>query len=191
MPHEETEKHDGVSGTAWAIDNDHMITAGHVCESATEAHILKKAAEELRLQQHGSDGLLLDEEIFARIIAFDPVKDICLLESVGHPFVPLVLAPSLDDVEVEDPVYTLGAPKSTFPVRTEGHVIQLNAEDWPGKFKEMLFLKLDIDHGSSGGPVMWAGQVIGMTVILLRYPHESCFAVPVHHLHEFIEEHLH
>lgn len=190
MKNEETEKHTHWIATAWAIDNDHLITAGHYCKHTQELYENKEASDIVKLMQYGSDGHLLNDEIYASIVAIDTDRDMCLLESKSHPFLPLELAESLEHVNAEDPVFTVGAPRGVFPVKTDGYVIQRKAARWSGSFGEMLFLGLNIEPGSSGSPVMLGDKVIGMIVIFVSKPHETCLAVPVHHLHEFIQKHL-
>lgn len=179
--------HEGSQGTAWAIDNDYLVTAGHICDNHEEQFELGLVGPELTLIQAGSDGLEWDQ-VTARILGKDSERDVCILESVGHPFVPVILAENLDYVESGDPVSVTGAPRHAFPVRSDGFIISTEAPRFAGAWGDMLYLKIDIDHGSSGSPVFWAGKVIGMTVVLPRFPPHTSLAVPVEHIHDLIDD---
>lgn len=200
MPNKESKKVEGFRqhiATAWALNNRYLLTAGHFCSGVEKRSELGEDSEQVRLYRHGSDGLLKDDEIFATITKIDEEKDLCLLESPEHPFLPLELATSLNNVYTGDRVSIIGAPYGIFPVRTDGYIIQRHAESWPHKLSSwlgdpnrLLFISANVGPGNSGGPVMFNDKVIGIIVLLIYKPHESCMAVPIYDIHEFIVDYV-
>lgn len=177
-------------GTAFAIDNNYLLTAGHVCESIQKSQEKGTAGLTVILIEAKADGSPGDK-VEGTIAAVDEDRDICLILSLDHPFFLLTLSQNYDIVEAEDPIVVVGAPYAKFPVRSEGHVIQTKAAAWLPVYPEMepMLIKIDIEGGSSGSPVLWGGEVIGMAVMIPRRPHNCALAVPVTHLIDFVEEH--
>lgn len=178
----------GKQATAWAIDGDHLLTAGHFCESVQDGVMSKKASPIIHLMQSGLDGVPIDV-IDAIILAKSDEHDICILISPDHPFLPIVISDNYNLVETEDPIIVVGAPKGIFPVRREGTVAEKKAYQYKA-FKDMMLLAILIEGGSSGSPVIWGGEVIGMVVMRPYRLHESALAVPAPQLIEFIDEHI-
>jgi len=181
------------AGTAFAIDDDYLLTAGHRCSRHAKELAKGQADVELKLVMADREGMEINSDFRATVVAYDSPKDICILFSPNHPFIPLELSENYDAVETEDPVIIVGAPRWLFPVRVDGRVVQkepvLIYRD--GKpHSKWLFLKADITKGNSGSPVVWNGQVIGMIVEMNENPKRTCLAVPVTHLLDFIRDHI-
>lgn len=179
----------GRLATAWAIDKDHLMTAGHFCDSHEDGVLMKKASPILHLTQVGPDGTPIDI-VEAFVWKRHKEKDMCILLSPDHPFVPLVVSSNFGMVTTEDPITVVGAPKGFFPVRREGTIAQKYAHQFKGH-EDMMLLAVDIQPGNSGCPVIWAGEVIGMAVMKPYRLHASALAVPAPQIQKFIEDALH
>ncbi len=97
---------------------------------------------------------------------------------------------NFDVVEAEDPIVVVGAPAGKFPFRSDGYMAQKRAESWMSVYPKMepMLIRIDIEGGSSGSPVLWGGEVIGMAVMIPKRPHNAALAVPVTKLLDFVEE---
>ena len=122
----------------------------------------------------------------AKIKSIAEDHDICILEFPHHGLTPLILAANTDYVETEDRITVIGAPGTFFPVRREGHIIAVKAGSDLGSMKDLIFMSIDIQPGSSGSPVIWNGKVIGVLVILVGRISNAALAENVSNLHELL-----
>jgi V8-like Glu-specific endopeptidase len=169
--------------TAWAIDKDHLMTAGHFCSNAADMQTLGKAKKELRLDQVDSQGAPYNS-FGAKIVAWvnKGMDDMCILKSPNHGLPVLEIEPDLDLVQTEDPIIVVGSPRGFFPLRRDGYVGSV-AEDG-------VVLSVEIQPGNSGGPVVWQGKVIGMIILSMGDLHEAGVAVRSDKLLPFIHKHI-
>lgn len=190
LPGKASEEGDGrIIATGFAIDSDHLVTAGHFCKDVRKLEIAKKASDQIALVSSSHDGsLYLSGQ--ATILAISDTYDLCLLFSEGHGIVPLPLADDMSMVETENKVTVIGAPANFFPVRREGHVIARRAGNLFRSGPHMLLLAIDIQGGSSGSPVLMGGEVIGVVVILPYKIHNAGLAEGVDVLHEFLDKNI-
>lgn len=160
---------EGAQATGFAIDPDHLITAGHFCTVLQRKMRLGLASKEIQLLRSDKHGNTLEAGM-AVIIANaeknkDPVEDICLLRSKDHQFLPLTFVNDMNLIETEDPIVVVGSPSGFFPIRREGHVSSLSMlSKSKDNINNLLLLSVNIQPGSSGSPVIWNGQVIGMII---------------------------
>jgi len=119
--------------------------------------------------------------------------DMCLIKSEDHGLPPLELHGDMSVVEVEDPIVVIGAPSGYFPVRRDGFIISMTSQDPPHLTpRELMFLAVNIEPGSSGCPVIWNGKVIGIVVRYL-YDHnlkDGALATRGDHVVEFVDRHI-
>lgn len=149
--------------TGWAIDADHLITAGHFCEGIMDNIKLDRVHPGVLIT--GSDSFGGDIDMGkAVIIAYknDKMDDICILFKKDHGLIPLPVLGDLSLVETEDQVTISGAPRGMFPIRIDGRIWVVNPD--------LLLLALQIAPGNSGSPVIWNGKVIGMVIAVLPVP---------------------
>lgn len=151
-----------MSGTAWAIDEDHLLTAAHVCVTYVE------------LKEAGPVGDYMDLEYFygdkinTRKIAWDIMfsdvsSDLCLLRAEDHGFIPLNIAEDLN-ISIGDTVYVVGAPLGFIGFITEGRLVNKSVDLSPSMLNRMI-VSAAATGGNSGGPVLNEyGQVIGVLV---------------------------
>lgn len=169
--------------TAWAIDKDHLMTAGHFCESAHELKTLGYADDILWLtgvDVQGKPTINFPGKVKAWVNK--DMNDMCIIESFGHPLLPLELETDLSLVQAEDPIITLGAPRGYFMIRRDGYV-------W-AVVEDGIMLAIEVQSGNSGGPIIWQGKVIGMIVLSIPGLNETGIAVRSDNLKRFLDEHL-
>jgi S1-C subfamily serine protease len=142
----------GAQGTAFAVDENYLLTAGHFCKVTEKENI--EFVELTKISKTG--GFLLESEVKAIVVKIDEEKDVCLLRSDGHGFVPLKLEPNINLLQAGDRVYTVGCPSGLPFVKEHGTVMFVDKED-----KELV-LNLRISKGNSGSPVIRNGKVFGM-----------------------------
>ena len=152
--------------SAWAIDNNHLITAGHFCNTVTDLWKLEKAGPTVYVVLSDEKGLntIAGE---ATIVAFNTYPDVCILYFPWHPLLPLEVETNYSIVETEDPITIVGAPDGFFPIRKDGYIYQVDTQ---------LYLSVQAQSGNSGCPVIRDGKVVGMLVAVIVSLHESGIA---------------
>lgn len=167
--------------TGWAVDKDHIMTAGHFCEKATDMMKLKKIKRRIGIEvvNHIGRPIAL---LPGRIVSYvnEEHVDMCIIKSDDHGLAPLPIASTLFDVETEDKIFIMGAPKGKFPIRRDGYVWAIP--------DDALLVAVEIQPGNSGGPVIWRGEVIGMVIAVLLDTNECGIAVRSDTLLEFIQK---
>lgn len=181
----------GIYATGFAIDKNHIITAGHFCEDWPA--LVKAGLIEVQIGITGArhDGTHYDVGK-ANIVAFSSRSpDICLLRLEDHGLIPIPLALDTKLVQTEDKILLVSAPGTYFPVKRIGFVISTKVDHrFPEEWWDSLFLALDVQPGSSGGPVIWNGKVIGVVVVFTSRLHNGAIAEKVERVHEFLERNL-
>lgn len=178
----------GISGTAFAVDSDHLITAGHVCTEGLKLIEAKEIQEKLLLVKVDDFGLPLNP-IPVDIKAIDKISDLCLLYSKNHKLLSLDLAPNISFVNAEDPIVIPGAPRSIFPVIRRGEIVSIEAYRVSSQ-ENKIFISALIQGGMSGAPVIWYDRVIGVTIISIRERTYLGVATSVVELHDFLYKYL-
>lgn len=184
----------GITATGFAIDKDHIITAGHFCMSAfeivTTEKIIKAEFKALFLE-HGKETLVSIDGL--KMMAVDLDNDLCMVLRPDHGITPVKLS-SKKEFKIRDKVYTVGAPASTFPLEAEGHIslplIEVDKED--SALNNKMLLSLPIYKGNSGSPIFDdQGEVIGVIVMgNPRFEHIT-YATRLAELKVFIRKILH
>lgn len=174
--------------TGFAVTSTHIVTAGHFCESIKEGIDAGRLTKKIRMEGANYDGTHYDIGT-AEIVAISDDHDLCLLKAdEEHLLDILPILGNMDILETEDVVTVIGAPKTYFPVRRTGFIISIDSPRF--HWKDMLFLGIDIQKGSSGSPVLWNGFVVGVIAILPYDLHDAALAVRGDHLLEFLEENI-
>ena len=150
-----------VSGTAWAVDSDHLITAGHVCVAFSELYA-QGFARYLTISWFDKDFDLQERVAPGLSIEFvDEQNDLCMLTSHDHGFKPLKLAKS---VRFAEPVWMVGAPLGILGFMMPGKVVNAHL-DLDEDLLDKTVISSATTHGDSGGPVVdQNGDVIGVLV---------------------------
>lgn len=166
--------------TGWAIDKDHIMTAGHFCDHATDLMMLGKIRRAIGLDIVDGIGrpIARKKGWIVNYVA-DELTDMCIIKSKDHGLTPLPIMANLGGVQTEDKIFIVGAPKGKFPIRRDGYVWAIP--------DDALLVAIEIEPGNSGGPVMWRGQVVGMIIAVLTDVNQCGIAVRADLLQEFIK----
>ena len=150
-----------VSGTAWPIDSDHLITAGHVCAAFSDLYI-QGFARDLSIDWLDKDFNLQERVVNNLSIAFvDEQNDLCMLNLTGHGFKPLRLARSM---KFGESVWMVGAPLGILGFMMPGRVVNAHM-DLDEDLLDKLVISSATTHGDSGGVVVNSdGEVMGVLV---------------------------
>jgi|SRR3990167_2914635 len=158
-------EHDPWVATGWAIDEDHLVTAGHFCESWEKDYKGKLVDSNIRIKVSDRWGM---ESIIGSATMIDyrnkDTADYCVLYLENHGLVPLPLASKADLtlVETEDPITICGAPGGDFPITRSGYIWAID--------NTSVYVSIFITPGFSGAPIIWKGKVIGNIVALYDAP---------------------
>jgi S1-C subfamily serine protease len=179
IPHMNKDKGYAV-GTGFAVTKKHLVTAGHLCETAKDDLEFHGYLEVVFINNNGE---LSVHGNIPKIIKIDKKRDLCLLELKGHGITPIPIMKYFRRyAKIGDEVTAIGSPYGAFPTRTSGYISQLN---WDGKF----IYSAPTAPGNSGGPVINnAGELVGVSIMRdIRYSHIS-FGVPAHVVKKFLKE---
>jgi S1-C subfamily serine protease len=172
-----------MAGTVFAIDKNHLISAGHVCNTIQTLQALGGGEIIVEYFSHDFD---LERTTGFKISKINDADDLCLI-SGKHSLTPVKLSKDYSTVRVGNKVILSSSPLGVLGAIQYGQVIRRwTNKDWlmPGK----LLISAASAPGSSGGPVLNdRGEVIGVLIAGARlYPHMS-ICVPVPTLAKFIK----
>lgn len=175
--------------TGFAIDKEHIVTAGHYCISVLNAYVNKTLVGEIEIVYLNNNDEL-ETKPGVNILYVDEKPDICVVKKKKHGLLPMKLA-KYKNLRVGDKVRTIGSPLGIFPTETEGYVISTKHEDRNPELRYKLFTSIPVFGGNSGGPVLnEAGEVVGMVVMsTTRYEHISISAT-AWQIRKFLRENL-
>lgn len=141
----------GQEGSGWVVAPERVVTNAHVVAGVSEEHV--------RIQGTG-------RSFDARVIAFDPQRDLAVLSVPGLPAPALTQGPELkraDGAVVAgfplDGPYRLDAARVRDVLKATGADIYGN----PGVVREIYSLYARVEPGNSGGPLLSrSGEVVGI-----------------------------
>ena len=178
-----TEGHNTSLATAFVIDADHLMTAGHFCEDVDDFSKINKGSKNIEVTAADYKGMkYITGE--ATVLAYinKGHADMCILEMKDHKMEPLEITKFIDIVETADPVTMVGAPGGQYPIRRDGYVWAITPT--------YVLVAIEAQGGSSGSPVMWDGEVIGMLVEKAGGVQSAALAIKADDLRAFIEKHI-
>jgi S1-C subfamily serine protease len=152
-----------VSGTAWAIDPNHLISAAHVCQAFMD---IRKAGvgKDIKITYLDSEFNTQEKIVDVKIVLSDSVNDVCLMEYKRHGLIPLKLAA---DVKFGEQVYAVGAPLGLIGFVLDGRVVNTGLDISP-VMRNKIIVSSAIAGGISGGPVAnQNGEVIGIVIAVM------------------------
>lgn len=145
---------------------------GHIL---TNAHVVENAAE-IRVRFYG------DDELPARLVGIDPVRDLALLRVDGAPALRPVVPGDADDLAVGEWVIAIGNPFGLSHTMTKGIVSgKGRAEIVSDRLGYLDLIQTDaaINTGSSGGPLFdMRGRVVGVNTAINAEAQGIAFAIP-------------
>jgi S1-C subfamily serine protease len=153
----------GEQGSAVAISGDVAMTNCHVVMYREAPNAPAKDMTDIRIQPaRGSP-------IQAVLIDRHPDIDVCLIKALIPSFQPVEAIRYFGDVEVGEPVYTLGNPQGLGFTFAEGNVSALRSDfllktEFSNVRGDLIQTTAPISQGSSGGGLFDAdGNLIGIT----------------------------
>lgn len=140
-------------GTGWAVDEHHMVTAGHMCADAdTGGMLTARTSDGLQFQV-----VVIDWELTTSFDS-DVLKDVCLLYSARPLPAPLALAADLPAKDTE--AWFVGYPKGQ-RVKSVGFYVG----DTDGvQVWDDYVVTAPCDHGASGSAYVTEAGVFGVLV---------------------------
>lgn len=173
-----------LTGTTFAYDKDHLLTAGHVCVDIYELQIKSVLEENIKLSyllngiEIGLDGV--------EILEIDEPDDICLMKLKNHGLKPLKIA-DYSTVKRQDEIIVVGAPFGILLYAEKGVVID-TSYDINSSRKDRLIVSAAIAGGNSGSPVLNGNnEVIGLISMGHTMFDHLGVAIPSHKISRFLK----
>lgn len=170
----------GKSGSGFVIDDEagYIVTNFHVIEGETDISIV--------LYTKTAKGLEKAKKEKVRIVAFNPYFDLALLKLEDREGVRLQRAylGRYEDVRLGDSVFAIGSPLGLERTVSQGIVSNRNRA-----VDGLLYIQTTaaINPGNSGGALFNdKGEVVGVTNMKILGGESIGFAIPVHHLKDFL-----
>ncbi|BDR93149.1 S1C family serine protease [Vulcanisaeta souniana] len=164
-------------GTGFFIDNEHVVTANHVVQDATELIVVTPGGDEY------------EGELLGR----DPEFDAALIRVSGARSIKSVKLGDSDKLKVGQMVIAMGYPLGLLgePTVTLGVVsaISRSIRTPVGVLEGLIQTDAAINPGNSGGPLLnLDGEVIGMNTAIIAGAQGIGFAVPINLVKLTIDE---
>lgn len=151
-----------LSGSAWAVDDNHLITAGHVCDGIVGLQVQGVLSDDIQLTYYKDHNFTTAVLHNAVIDAIDSKNDICVLGYDNHGLKPFQF--SKQGPRVTDVVYIVGAPHGVFAAVAPGEVMSLD-ETFGPEMPNKIVVTAPAAPGNSGSVIVNdKGEVIGMLV---------------------------
>lgn len=163
----------GSQGTAWAITDRYLITAGHMCNEADKYALISNRGE-----RFGATLVDYADNYPEGDVAKDLPEDVCLIKSNRTLSVHLTLAPALP--RVGEQIYFVGYPLGEWTKSFGVYQGDLDDQHW----NDYSF-SAPCDHGASGSAVISVHGVWGVLVRVkvvdgkVRPGEEGCVAEPL------------
>ena len=156
------DKRGSLSGSAWAIDQHHLITAGHVCSGIVEGQASGDLEDDIQLVYYKNHNYTKGTLHGAKIDAIDTKNDICLLGFDNHGLDPIKLAKKI--AKVTDKIWIVGAPMGIMSSVAAGEVMSIG-EDFGPDFPDKFVVDAQAAPGNSGSVVIDKdGNAVGMLI---------------------------
>lgn len=168
-------------GSAVAIDKEHLITAGHFCETAMEGIVANTLVPNVKINYMNENDELASLEN-AQIVEyqFDAHLDICILKKKRHGIKPVKISQNLEKMKFGDVVYSVGFPLGVFPaIINQGFLSTIETETLPLPVLNGKILSSPaIAGGNSGGALFNdLGEMIGLVVMVHPQYHHIDLAI--------------
>lgn len=141
----------------------------------TNAHVVENAAE-IRVRFHDR------EELPARLVGIDPVRDLALLKVDGRTDLIPVVPGDSDKVSVGDWVLAIGNPFGLSHTLTKGIVSAKGRVEFVSEnmgYMDLIQTDAAINEGNSGGPLFdLRGHVVGLATAVSAEGQGISFAIP-------------
>ena len=131
------------------------------------------------------------EEIEATVIAFDPVRDLAILDIGSHEMPGLEISKATDGENVALIGYDKNGVTDWRPGQVTQHIRATGSDIYgePGSGRDALILAMDVDSGHSGSPVVNnSGEVIGVAFSSVKGGGATAYAVQTNELNNLVDE---
>ncbi|GEN08903.1 hypothetical protein MFU01_39400 [Myxococcus fulvus] len=147
-------------GSGFLIEGGRVVTNAHVVENAARAEVYDSEEQLLGVTDYA-------ESLSAHV-------DLAVLPAMPHPPTTLRLATS--ELLIGESIFVIGAPQGLSNTVSTGIISALRGHEG----KRWIQITAPISQGSSGGPVLnQSGEVVGVSVAVLRDGQNLNFAVPI------------
>jgi hypothetical protein len=161
-----------VLGSGFVVSSDGKIATNlHVVQSLRTGGVQLASGEKFELLS---------------VLAFDERKDIAIIKIAGFDL-PSVTLGNSNNVQVGEPVLTMGSPLGLQGSVTTGVISSMRDDPFGGGFK-MIQTDASVNPGNSGGPLLnQRGEVVGIIRYKIGGTENLNFAVPVNYLRGMLE----
>lgn len=180
----------GLGATAFPLDKDSLLTAGHFCEDAKGGARKLSYGDRVYMRYLNiNDELTTTSGGSISRFKNNHNVDLCIINFPNHGM-ELMTLNAKEDARFGDKVFIVGGPLGIFPMITEGYVGQTNSSGSPNPFTNgKLLVSGIIGKGNSGGPVLnERGEVIGVIVMVNTTYNHIAYAVPLKRIKDFLSQ---
>lgn len=169
---------EGSTGTAWAVDEHHAVTAGHMCEGLRTPGVLISSIGR-RIPVEG---------FYWEYSETNGYADICIMESRAPLAQGLVIADRMP--RIGGWVGYVGYPLGEHASRYGKYVGDVDGD---GSNMNDDVITAECDHGASGSPAYYGDGVFGVIVRLrtdgdfIHPPTDGCVVAPLDELRDVLE----
>ena len=131
------------------------------------------------------------EEIQSTVVAFDPVRDLAILDIGSHEMPGLELSRTNNGENVALIGYDKNGATDWRPGQVTQHIRAIGSDIYgePGSGRDALILAMDVDSGHSGSPVVNnSGEVIGVAFSSVKGGAATAYAVQTNELNNLVNE---
>jgi len=150
-----------LSGTAFAITDKYLLSAGHVCVAYAELEAKGLIEPEIYLDIYGADGETIITLKDVTIYEINEPDDLCVFKRRNHSLAPVVFASSLP--RIHSRVWLVGSPLGLFQSKQEGEFVGIKTLGV--RYRNKMIITNAAAGGNSGSPVFDEnGCVIGVLI---------------------------
>lgn len=153
----------------------------------TNAHVVAGIGKPL-VTLFNSSGRV--EELEARVIGFDAVTDLALLDIGSHEMKGFDLNQARDGENIALVGYDREGEPDWRPGQVSQHIRATGSDIYgnTGPGRDALVISMDVDPGHSGSPLINSlGQVVGVTFSSVKGGSSTAYAIQVNELNAFVE----
>ena len=163
-------------GSGFSLKNGVVVTSAHVVAGIRNPLVTVNESP---------------EEIEAIVIAFDPVRDLAILDIGSHEMPGLELSSVRDGENVALIGHDKNGESEWRPGQVSQHIRATGSDIYgePGSGRDALVLAMDVDPGHSGSPVINnSGEVVGVAFSSVKGGAPTAYAVQTNELNNLIGE---